>query len=130
MAMMNGQRARGRGRRSILVALLALAFSGPVAAQEAYGRVWLNQNGEVVLAAGARVEIRCPSGEADAQWSSGEVGDNGTYRMGVPATGRCDVRVVFRDQASTIAAIFFTREPTRANFELLPSKEGWTLRRR
>lgn len=121
---------RVRSIRSLPLVFLCLAITSPLAGQEAYGRVWLNRGGKVSTAVGARLEIRCPSGAANAQWASGEVSSNGTYRMGVPAQGRCDLRVVFKDRASAIVAVFFTRGSTRANLELVPADRGWGLRRR
>ena len=115
----------------MLIALTGcmLALSSSSLPQNAHGRVWLSQGGTVVIAGGATIQIRCPAGDQAAAWASATASDNGTYQTAGPAGGRCDVRVLFRDVTSTTIVVYFTSR-TRVNLELLPSQEGWLLRRR
>jgi hypothetical protein len=104
--------------RTVVVLLVIFLSPAFLSAAQIFGNI-RKQGGPPVAGA---VEIKCGDraypGSADAY---------GAYSIFVPQQGKCSLTVRYENKPSLPVAVFSYGDPTRYDFELLPSGE---LRRR
>jgi hypothetical protein len=104
--------------RTVIVLLVILLSPAFLCAAQIFGNI-RKQGGPPVAGA---VEIKCGDraypGNADAY---------GSYSIFVPQQGKCSLKIDYEKKSSLSVSVFSYGDPTRYDFELLPSGE---LRRR
>lgn len=109
-------------KKVLLSALLLIAAAAQVWAAQVYGS--LKINGQPAKAA-VRIEIMCGSGKPFA----GDTDQYGAYRINVPETGKCTLKVRYGNQ-DVPYAIYSYDQAVRYDFDLVMENGKYALRRR